>query len=195
MARRTRGERVRPIRFDQGIGAVDRETCLSSAVDREPALRRAVPTLINRLPDYHLLGAFVQVVDQSRQKRASMKRDVSALADLLAERLDPRSGSIRPDRAVSVERLQKCCPTSFPGVGHRRGTSRPRHQRRRPDSWPAFPLKRHLAMPTRILDVISAAQLLTLPGQQAGVTDMILPTAAARWRRCAWSRRCPARSS
>ena len=37
------------------------------------------------------------------------------------------------------------------------------------------PLDAELGDTDRILDVISAAQLLTLPGQQADVTDMILP--------------------
>ena len=54
----------------------------------EPALRRAVPTLIIAFLITICLGAFVQVIDQSRQKRAAMKRDLSALTDLLAERLD-----------------------------------------------------------------------------------------------------------
>src|SRR5437763_15762541 len=75
----------------------------------EPALRRAVPTLIIAFLITICIGAFVQVIDQSRQKRASMKRDVSALADLLAERLD-RLGAIRPDRATSDQRLPRFLP-------------------------------------------------------------------------------------
>src|SRR5436305_7632227 len=54
----------------------------------EPALRRAVPILIIAFLITICLGAFVQVVDQNRQKRASIKRDLAALADLLSERLD-----------------------------------------------------------------------------------------------------------
>src|ERR1700709_937102 len=71
----------------------------------EPALRRAVPTLIIAFLITICIGAFVQVIDQNRQKRAAMKRDVSALADLLAERLD-RIGSSRVDRAKSIGQLQ-----------------------------------------------------------------------------------------
>ncbi|HEV7877193.1 MAG TPA: PAS domain-containing sensor histidine kinase, partial [Bradyrhizobium sp.] len=82
----------------------------------EPALRRAVPTLIIAFLITICIGAFVQVIDQSRQKRASMKRDVSALADLLAERLD-RIGVIRPDRQTSIERLQKLLPDLIPSWG------------------------------------------------------------------------------
>ncbi|HEX7916978.1 hypothetical protein, partial [Rudaea sp.] len=75
----------------------------------EPALRRAVPTLIIAFLITICIGAFVQVIDQTRQKRASMKRDLSALADLLAERLD-RAGPGRQDRAASAERLQSLLP-------------------------------------------------------------------------------------
>src|ERR1700674_5980079 len=71
----------------------------------EPALRRAVPTLIIAFLITICLGAFVQVIDQNRQQRASMKRDLAALADLLSERLD-RIASIRQDRAAAIERLQ-----------------------------------------------------------------------------------------
>src|ERR1700710_695687 len=139
----------------------------------EPALRRAVPTLIIAFLITICIGAFVQVIDQSRQKRASMKRDVSPLADLLAERLD-HIGTIRPDRAVSLERLQKLLPDFIPSWGIAAGrhvlvTSADGRILAR------VPLDAELGDTDRLLDVISAAQLLTLPGQQAGVTDMILP--------------------
>ena len=52
----------------------------------EPTLRRAVPTLIIAFLITICFGALVQVVDQARQTRASTKRDLSALADVLAER-------------------------------------------------------------------------------------------------------------
>src|SRR5271169_5064704 len=79
----------------------------------EPALRRAVPTLIIAFLITICLGAFVQVVDQSRQKRASAKRDLAAIADLLAERLD-RITSVRQDRASTFERLQLLLPGLIP---------------------------------------------------------------------------------
>ena len=110
------GERVRPIRFDQGIGAIDRETGLPRLLTAEPALRRAVPTLIIAFLITICLGAFVQVIDQSRQKRAAMKRDLAALTDLLAERLD-RLASVRQDRAANIERLQGLLPDLIPGLG------------------------------------------------------------------------------
>jgi len=139
----------------------------------EPALRRAVPTLIIAFLITICIGAFVQVIDQSRQKRASMKRDVSALADLLAERLD-HIGTIRLDRATSLERLQKLLPEFIPSWGIAAG----RHVLVTGADGRILarvPLDAELGDTDRILDVISAAQLLTLPGQQGGVTDMILP--------------------
>ncbi|MGA9953404.1 MAG: PAS domain-containing sensor histidine kinase, partial [Bradyrhizobium sp.] len=79
----------------------------------EPALRRAVPTLIIAFLITICLGAFVQVIDQTRQKRAATKRDLAAVADLLAERLD-RIASARQDRAASFERLQLLLPGLIP---------------------------------------------------------------------------------
>src|ERR1700712_373644 len=139
----------------------------------EPALRRAVPTLIIAFLITICIGAFVQVIDQSRQKRASMKRDVSALADLLAERLD-HIGTIRADRATSLERLQKLLPDFIPSWGIATG----RHVLVTGADGRILarvPLDAELGDADRLLDVISAAQLLTLPGQQGGVSDMILP--------------------
>ncbi len=139
----------------------------------EPALRRAVPVLIIAFLITICIGAFVQVVDQSRIRRAAMKRDLAALADILAERLD-HIGAVRSDRTVSVERLQRLLPDFIPPWGIARGrlvlvTSADGHILAR------VPIDAVLADADRILDVISAAQLSTLPGQQGGVTDLILP--------------------
>ena len=82
----------------------------------EPALRRAVPTLIIAFLITICLGAFVQVVDQNRQKRASIKRDLAALADVLAERLD-RIASVRQDPGTPFERLQLLLPGLIPSWG------------------------------------------------------------------------------
>src|ERR1700726_1581963 len=79
----------------------------------EPALRRAVPTLIIAFLITICLGAFVQVVDQNRQKRTSIKRDLAAIADFLAERID-RIASVRQDRAATFERLQLLLPGLIP---------------------------------------------------------------------------------
>jgi len=87
----------------------------------EPALRRAVPTLIIAFLLTICIGAIVQVVDQTRQKHAATKRDLVALADLLAERLD-RAAAARSDRAsldhaAASERLQNLLPDLIPAWG------------------------------------------------------------------------------
>src|SRR6266702_6534816 len=82
----------------------------------EPALRRAVPTLIIAFLITICLGAFVQVIDQTRQKHAAVKRDLAALSDLLAERLD-RLASVRQDRTANIERLQSLLPDMIPSWG------------------------------------------------------------------------------
>src|SRR6201996_3431599 len=82
----------------------------------EPALRRAVPTLIIAFLITICLGAFVQVVDQNRQKRAATKRDLTALADVLNERIDAIA-AIRQDRSWSFERLQLLLPNLIPWWG------------------------------------------------------------------------------
>jgi len=139
----------------------------------EPALRRAVPTLIIAFLITICLGAFVQVVDQNRQKRASIKRDLAAVADFLAERLD-RIASVRQDRAATFERLQLLLPGLIPSWG----VAPERHvivigadQR----VLARVPIEAAFGDTSRILDVISAALPLTAPGQQAGVTDITLP--------------------
>src|SRR5215211_5565275 len=139
----------------------------------EPALRRAVPTLIIAFLVTICLGAFVQVIDQSRHKRAAMKRDIAGLADILAERID-RLTMVRQDRAATIERLQGILPSLIPSWGGASG----RHvivaggdQR----ILARVPLETGIGEPDKILDVISIAQLLTVPGASDAITDMILP--------------------
>src|SRR6266481_3954065 len=139
----------------------------------EPALRRAVPTLIIAFLITICLGAFVQVVDQSRQKRASTKRDLAAIADLLAERLD-RIASVRQERAATFERLQLLLPGLIPSWAITAG----RHvivtgadQR----ILARIPVDAGFGDTASILDVIGAALPLTTAGQQPGVTGITLP--------------------
>ena len=140
----------------------------------EPALRRAVPTLIIAFLVTICLGAFVQVIDQTRQKRTTMKRDIAALADILSERID-RLTAARQERAANIERLQAVLPGLIPSWGSASG----RHvivvsadQR----ILARVPVEQGIE-PDRILDVISTAQLLGTPaGAQGTVTDMILPS-------------------
>jgi two-component system cell cycle sensor histidine kinase PleC len=139
----------------------------------EPALRRAVPTLIIAFLITICLGAFVQVIDQSRQKRAAMKRDLSAISDMLAERLD-RLALVRQDRLTNIERLQELLPDLIPSWGVAAGrhvivTGADHRVLAR------IPVD-GLGDSDRILDVISTAQLLATPGQQGVVNDIILPS-------------------
>ena len=139
----------------------------------EPVLRRAVPTLIIAFLITICFGAFVQVVDQSRQKRAAMKRDMLALSDILSERLD-RLASARSERATLQERLQNVLPSLIP-------------------SWGVAPL-RHVVVLNgdqriiarvpyeersdaigSMLDLVSAAMPGTNSLQQADVIDIALP--------------------
>src|SRR5436190_6240539 len=143
----------------------------------EPALRRAVPTLIIAFLITICLGAFVQVIDQTRQKRSAMKRDIAALADILAERID-RLTAVRSDRTSTIERMQNILPGLIPAWGNAAGrhvvvvTADQRILAR-------VPVEAGLGEPDRILDIISTAQLLGSPGAAQGtVTDMILPDGA-----------------
>jgi two-component system cell cycle sensor histidine kinase PleC len=140
----------------------------------EPALRRAVPTLIIAFLITICFGAFVQVIDQTRQKQSATKRDLLALADLLAERLE-HVGVVRQDRPASIERLQGLLPGLIPSWGIAAG----RHvivtginQR----ILARVPIETSPGETNRILEVLSAAQPLTMRGTPpAGVTDIVLP--------------------
>ena len=84
-------------------------------LNAEPILRRAVPTLIIAFLVTICFGAFVQVTDHNRQIEASAQRDLTALADLLAERLD-RSLS-DPQSAATPSHLQNLLPSLIPAWG------------------------------------------------------------------------------
>ena len=138
----------------------------------EPALRRAVPTLIIAFLITICIGAFVQVIDQTRQKRASMKRDLSALADLLAERLD-HTAPARQDRALSAERLQSLLPGLMPTWGTAAGrhiiVTNPEHR-----IVAHAPVELPVDNASRILDVLSATTQLGSLGQ-TNVIEVDLP--------------------
>jgi two-component system cell cycle sensor histidine kinase PleC len=82
----------------------------------EPVLRRAVPTLVIAFLATICVGAFVQVTDQTRQKQAAMKRDIAALADVLAERIE-RIGPVHQDRDAVAGKLQLLLPSLVPSWG------------------------------------------------------------------------------
>ena len=139
----------------------------------EPALRRAVPTLIIAFLITICLGAFVQVIDQYRQKRTFSKRDLTALCDLLAERID-RLASVRRDRLANIERLQGLLPELIPTWGIASG----RHviiTGADHSILARLPVEASLGDADRLLDVISTAQLLAAPALHGEVADMILP--------------------
>jgi two-component system cell cycle sensor histidine kinase PleC len=139
----------------------------------EPALRRAVPTLIIAFLITICLGAFVQVIDQYRQKRTFSKHDLTALCDLLAERID-RLASVRRDRLANIERLQGLLPELIPTWGIAAG----RHvivTGADHSILARLPVEAGLGDADRLLDVISTAQLLAAPALHGEVADMILP--------------------
>jgi two-component system cell cycle sensor histidine kinase PleC len=140
----------------------------------EPALRRAVPTLIIAFLITICLGAFVQVIDQYRQKRTFSKRDLTALCELLAERID-RLASVRRDRLTNIERLQTLLPDLIPTWGIAAGrhviVTAADHR-----ILARIPVEASLDDADRLLDVISTAQLLAAPALHGEVADMILPS-------------------
>jgi two-component system cell cycle sensor histidine kinase PleC len=139
----------------------------------EPALRRAVPTLIIAFLITIFFGAFVQVVDHSRQKQAALKRDLTALGDMVTERLD-RNGAVRQDRPAAIDKLQALLPGLIPAWGIAPG----RHVivlgadqsiiARMPTDVPERDNK-------RVLDLLSAAQNMSAQSQRTDVFDVTLP--------------------
>ncbi len=138
----------------------------------EPALRRAVPTLIIAFLITICLGAFVQVLDQTRQKRKSTERDLAALADYLAERID-RLASPRQDRLHNIERMQFLLPDLVPMWGIAAGrhviVSGPDHR-----ILARVPIEAGLSDTDSILDSVSSAQLLAVPSQPGAIIELTL---------------------
>ncbi|WP_022721022.1 PAS domain-containing sensor histidine kinase [Rhodopseudomonas sp. B29] len=139
----------------------------------EPVLRRAVPLLIIAFLVTICFGAAVQIIEQSRQKRASLHRDLIALTDLLSERLE-HIGVVRLDRPASLERLQEMLPGLVPDWGNVAGrhiivTSADRRILAR------VPNGEAAGGANRFLDVISAAPAMTRAGLQGTVSEVILP--------------------
>ncbi len=80
----------------------------------EPALRRAVPALIIAFLLTICVGAIVQVLDHRRQTIADLVKQIDAVGDLLADRLDrfEREKPSKPDR-----RLQNALEQMLPAWG------------------------------------------------------------------------------
>jgi two-component system cell cycle sensor histidine kinase PleC len=139
----------------------------------EPALRRAVPTLIIAFLITIFFGAVVQVLDQSRQRQNATKRDLAALADLLTERLE-RIGTIRQDRPAAIERLQSQLPGLIPSWGIAAG----RHViilSADQSILARVPIDVPLGDANRILDVLSATQSMSTQSQRPEVFEVTLP--------------------
>ncbi|QUS39325.1 PAS domain S-box protein [Tardiphaga alba] len=139
----------------------------------EPALRRAVPTLIIAFLITIFFGAFVQVVDHSRQKQASIKRDLASLSDLLSERLE-RNGAVRQDRPAAIERLQALLPSLLPAWAIAPG----RHVivlGADQSILARVPIDLPQASDRRVLDVLSATQNMSAQSQRTDVFDVALP--------------------
>lgn len=139
----------------------------------EPALRRAVPTLIIAFLITICLGAFVQVVDQNRQKRAAMKRDLAAVADILAERID-HLAAVPHERPASFERLQLLLADLIPIWGRANGrhvfvTGAGQHVLAR------VPVDGDIGETANVLDIVGAALPLARPDQASAATDVTLP--------------------
>ncbi len=84
----------------------------------EPALRRAVPALIIAFLLTICVGAIAQVLDHRRQTISELVKQIDAVGDLLADRLDrfEREKSDKPDRRLQNE-LDRMLPawTRVPG--------------------------------------------------------------------------------
>jgi two-component system cell cycle sensor histidine kinase PleC len=145
----------------------------------EPALRRAVPTLIIAFLITICLGAFVQVVDQTRQKRLVIRHDISALADLLADRID-RLTSVRQERLKNIDGLPTLLPDLIPSWGMASGrhvivTSAGIDRR----VLARVPVDSDPSGNDRLLDAITTAQLLAAPTRDGNISDMTLPSGNA----------------
>ncbi len=139
----------------------------------EPTLRRAVPILIIAFLITIFLGAFVQVLDQSREKHDFTRHDITALVDVLARRID-RLASVKTQRVDTIDNLQDLLPDLIPSWGIAAGrhvivTGADHRVLAR------IPFDASLGDDDQILQVISAAQLLAVRGAQGKVRDMVLP--------------------
>jgi two-component system cell cycle sensor histidine kinase PleC len=136
----------------------------------EPLLRRAVPILIIAFLVTILIGAFVQVLDQTRQKHTAARNEIASLADLLKERIDHLAAR-RPDRALSAARLQSFLPGLVPSWASASGryilvTGLDRQQ------------GVQLALDggnDAALDAVTPVQVQTLDGTGEAVSELALP--------------------
>jgi two-component system, cell cycle sensor histidine kinase PleC len=131
----------------------------------EPALRRAVPTLIIAFLLTICVGAAVQVMDQRRQAIAAAALDVDAVAEILADRLalDKAAGN---QRAEDV--LRRALP-SWALAGNRHVFVTNQDGRIIAAAPPNSRLLGH-----SLLDILGPGQPLTTFGASAGVLQVTL---------------------
>lgn len=132
----------------------------------EPALRRAVPTLIIAFLLTICVGAAVQVLDQRRQTLAAAAIDVDALAEILADRLSQpldKNGNPRIEDA-----LRRALPSWATATGRRvlvTNTDGKIIAGAPPESG---------LMGRALLDILGPSQPLTTFGAGAGVLEVTL---------------------
>jgi two-component system, cell cycle sensor histidine kinase PleC len=139
----------------------------------EPTLRRAVPTLIIAFLVTICVGAFVQVIDQNRQQYASTRKEVTALADLIADRLE-RPQPTRQERAATAERLQVSLPGLIPAWGIAAG----RHVFLVDDVGHVLartPETAGAPIADLVADIIGGAEPLLTPASRASAAEVRLP--------------------
>lgn len=143
----------------------------------EPTLRRAVPTLIIAFLVTICIGAGVQVIDQGRQQSASTRKEVAALADLIADRLDHLQ-PLRHDRAAIAEHLQALLPGLMPAWG----VAQDRHvfvldEVGRPLA--RSPETAGTDVADRAADLLSQSEGLLTPASRASAAEVVLDGASA----------------
>jgi two-component system cell cycle sensor histidine kinase PleC len=143
----------------------------------EPTLRRAVPTLIIAFLVTICVGAFVQVIDQSRLQFNFARKEVTALADLIADRLE-RLTSTRQDRAAAAERFQALLPGLIPSWGIAAG----RHVFIVDDAGRILartPETSGTDTADQAADLLGGAESLLTPTSRAGVAEVRLANGAS----------------
>ena len=129
------GERVCPIQFDQGIGAIDRKTCLSPAAHRRAGASPRRADAHHRLPHHHLPR---RLRAGDRPEPAKARRDEAR--PLRAHR--PAGRTPRPPRLYPAGPRRQYRAAAEPaarpdsGLGRRRRPPYHHHRRRSPDSGP-----------------------------------------------------------
>jgi two-component system cell cycle sensor histidine kinase PleC len=142
----------------------------------EPTLRRAVPTLIIAFLVTICVGAFVQVVDQSRLQFGFARKEITALADLVADRLE-RPQPTRQERAATAERLQALLPGLVPSWGIAAGRHvfvvdvAGRSLARTPET--------ASVVAEQAADILSGAEALLTPTSRAGAAEVRLPNGSS----------------